>query len=745
MGILANKALFLLMMGCLCVFAAPAHAGVKHILVLFPQDGWAVPAYRMVYNGLKSAFSAQAEHQVNLFSENLDLSIFADENKQLHLAEFLRAKYVRNPIDVIVPVGFPALRFVQHYWESDFPGVPFVYCLLTSNELAQVIRGPDITGVALKLDISGTIGLVRRLHPGFKHMAVVAGTGPIDRSLAALTRQAFEAFREQLEWIDLVGLPLEQLLPRVSQLPPSTAILFLTLQRDGEGKNLISADTQKMVSESANAPLYNFIDSAFGFGSVGGRMVSIESNGRKAGELAIRVLNGEKAGTIEPIVLYDNPLMFDWREMKRWGIKESVLPLGSIIHYKEPSLWSSYKGWIAAVLFFVILQTFFIVNLSLNLSKRKKVEKALARSQANLKRAQDIAQIGSFRFDLRRDEVLWSMGAREIYGISADRKIDYDTFLSIVHPDDRQLVDTHWREALKGKEYDIEHRIMRLDEVRWVREKIDFDFDENNRATGGTGIVHDISRHKKLEMETSTLHKELAHVSRVSVIGELGQSLAHEINQPLAAILTNAEAAIRLLSNETPDAEEVREALGDIVADNKRAQNIIKRIRGLVKKSSQTFSLVDINTVVRVAVKLVEGHARERQVDIFLSLTADSTVIKADSIQLQQVLLNLLVNAMEAMDSVNSGYKSIRVTTERLETGIIRLEISDSGSGIDPQSTKSVFDPFFTTKCNGLGLGLSISRSIVELHGGSIAAASPPGQGTTFTIELPVSEARAFE
>jgi C4-dicarboxylate-specific signal transduction histidine kinase len=299
-------------------------------------------------------------------------------------------------------------------------------------------------------------------------------------------------------------------------------------------------------------------------------------------------------------------------------------------------------------------------------------------------------------------------------------------------------VDTIWQAALKGTPSDIEYRVIVDDKSKWIRAKVEIVFDRSGRPFLVKGIVQEISARKKSEEEAARLRHDLAHVARMSTVGELSQNIAHEVNQPLAAIVVNAEAALRLLEEPEPDIEEVREALGDIVSDQKRASEVVQRIRALVKKDRPVHMQVDLNGLARDAVKVVQGDATARMARILLDLDAGLPPVWGDQVQLQQVVINLLVNALDALDRVASATRLITVKSGCARAGGATLSVSDTGVGIDTETAGRLFEPFFTTKTQGMGLGLSISRSIVEAHGGTIRAAANGDGGATFHVSLPV-------
>jgi two-component system sensor kinase FixL len=242
--------------------------------------------------------------------------------------------------------------------------------------------------------------------------------------------------------------------------------------------------------------------------------------------------------------------------------------------------------------------------------------------------------------------------------------------------------------------------------------------------------------------EAARLRRELTHIGRVSAMGELTASLAHELNQPLSAILNNAEVAQRLLEGEVPDLPEMREILKDIVADDKRAADVIRRLRSLLKKGDLEHIPLDLNSVVDEVAQLVTSDVVIRNVPMSLDLATDLPTVLGDRVQLQQVVLNLVLNGLEAMRDTNGRDPALVIRTRRADAASVTVSVEDAGTGIDPQDIERIFQPLYTTKREGLGMGLAIARTIVDAHGGRLWATNNAGGGATFEFTLPVDRER---
>jgi C4-dicarboxylate-specific signal transduction histidine kinase len=233
------------------------------------------------------------------------------------------------------------------------------------------------------------------------------------------------------------------------------------------------------------------------------------------------------------------------------------------------------------------------------------------------------------------------------------------------------------------------------------------------------------------------LEAELAHLNRVSMLGELAASIAHEVNQPLSGIVSNGSACLRFLARETPNVEEAREAARDIVRDGKRAGAVIARIRALTKRAATPREELDLNDTIREVLALVGDEAKKRNVIIRTQFADDLSPVSGDRVQLQQVGLNLIMNGIEAMSGVDRRPPELVITTRNIDADQVQVTVADSGIGLDPNTMERIFDPFYTTKAGGMGMGLSISRSILQAHGGRLWAMVNEGPGTSFHFTLP--------
>jgi PAS domain S-box-containing protein len=384
------------------------------------------------------------------------------------------------------------------------------------------------------------------------------------------------------------------------------------------------------------------------------------------------------------------------------------------------------------------------VNLDIDDAKRaeqtlQRSEASLAESKTKLEEAQAITHVGYWEWDLVTDSIVWSDEIYRIFGMQPQEcQIDVAVSRKKIHPDDWQFVTRAVQEALAGGvRFDVEARILRpTGEVRIVHSMADVKRDASGRPYLLFGTNQDITDQKRAEQEHEKLRQleaELAHINRVSMLGEMAASLAHEIKQPIAAAITSANTCIEWLAHEPPNLDRARAAATRIDKYGNRAAEIIDRIRSMYKKSPSQRELVDANEIVLEIFTLLRGEAVRYSIEMRTDLATELPKIMADRVQLQQVFMNLSLNAIEAMNE-SGGEVTVR---SQQQDGQLSFSVSDTGPGLPVGSNDQIFSAFFTTKPQGSGMGLAISRTIVEAHGGRLWATANDGRGATFHFTLP--------
>jgi len=577
-----------------------------------------VPAAIIQDRGMRDAFSALKTRNVELFIETMDTLWFERSEIEPEFLSLFRKKYGNRKIDLLIAAGADALDIAQRLREVVLRGVPIVFYNIAEDALRGRAIQPDIAGVVLRFDLPGTLALAMRLQPDAKRIVVVSGTSPYDRNWLRRAREALRAYEGRLEVSYWSGQPLQQLLENLRRLSPDTMVLYLAFSDDGSRHNYSPADVAKWIAAASAAPVYGVLDSYLGQGIVGGVFPSFESHGRLAGQLALRVLSGEKP---ENIAVQSSPLAVanvDWRELRRWGIDGKRLPPGSIVQFRQLTFWEQYQWYIIAALAIMALQAVLITDLLLERARRRRGETDLQRNR-----------------------------------------------------------------------------------------------------------------------------EQLAHVTRVSTMGELAASLAHELNQPLTAILSNAQAAQRFLNAKPADLKEVDEILKDIVTDNKRAGEVIRRMRALVKREELDLAPINIVSVINDVVQLVHSDGILRNIRVELECQDGLPSVRGDRVQLQQVVLNLLINAFDAMKEAIATERNVKVRAQTNGAGTVEVSVRDHGTGLTSDELARIFQPFYTTKREGLGMGLPISRSIIEAHAGRLWAENNADRGATFHFTVLATMAKA--
>jgi PAS domain S-box-containing protein len=375
------------------------------------------------------------------------------------------------------------------------------------------------------------------------------------------------------------------------------------------------------------------------------------------------------------------------------------------------------------------------------LTERRRAEEELRRSEAHLAEGQRISHTGSWSWNVDTGEMFWSQEHFRIFGFDPETaKPSYPMFLERIHPKDRPFVEqTVDRAVLERSDLEMEYRIVLTDgSTKYLHSLGHPVIRKSGHLVEFVGTVMDVTEHKLGEEALRKAQAELAHVTRLTTLGELTTSIAHEVNQPLAAVSLNANACLRWLAGDAPNLTESRQAIDRIIKEANRASEVIGRIRALARKTPPRKDRVDINDVLLEVIALARGELRRNRVELQTQLADGLPPALADRVQLQQVILNLIINGIEAINSVSGGRREMLISSARHEDAGMLVAVRDSGAGLDSANFDQLFNAFYTTKPDGLGMGLAISRSIIEAHGGRLWATANTSSGAIFQFTLPI-------
>ena len=772
--------------------AAAAPASRSSILVLHMT-----PRISPAILGLDQAFRATLNETVaelpTIYAEYLELTEFDDDARlQEQLAAYLGAKYLRIKLDLIAVTSSRALRFVLRHRARIFPGAAVVFAAV-DKEAAGIEPQGDVSGVWLSMDWTGTLEAARRLQPDAERAVVVTGASAIDRVWRASARTQLGRLERPIPITYLDDLPLDAVAQRLAALPPRTVVLLGPFGRDATGQSITPRAAAARLAAASAVPVYTVLDSTLGTGVVGGHVVSFETQGQRQAELAARMLKGERP---PPHGDATNVYRFDARQLRRWGLDAQRLPAGSMVLFDEPSLWQTYRGYLVGGAVLLVLQSWLIAGLLLSRSQRRKAQRALAEQLRFETLVSDVLATLITRpaggVDTQVERTLALIGADlEVDRVLLAERNEVQQAADITHMWEREGVPP-LPPSVRWAEFPWISRRVRAGHVVVATPRHplppEADTDQRSMAALGTrsllaiplmvdGIVVGVlscgtaqpgrewptARIDRMRLLAEVLatalarrraetaasaseerfqrqREELAHALRVNTLGELGASLAHEINQPLAAIVMNARAMRALLAGGPSQAPAAAEALDDIASDAKRAGHIIDRLRALARKEHMPKSGLDLDHLVDEVLALLHQELARKDIRVRRVRAPHPPVISGDPIQLQQIFLNLVMNASEAIGRTEQKGGDVTVATSSPAKGLVDVTIADTGVGGKHLDPERMFERFVSTKPGGLGMGLAISRSIAEAHGGRIYAKANPDCGLTVHVELPLED-----
>ena len=716
------------------VLASPAALAeaTRNVLVIYSY-GRLLPASLDADRALRETFAARPDLLVTVSVEYLDNLRFGGEAYERTFLAYLRDKYALQPPEILMVGADEAFDFVLRNRAEMFPQIPVVHMAISQDLLrSRPPLPPDVIGTPLGYDIAGTVAQAVRWHPKARRLVVVTGTTKWDRAWEERVRAIAADLPPTLSIEFLSGLPADELQRRLRRLQPDSIVFTPGFHRDGRGREFTPREAARLIAAASPVPVYGNYFSFLDVGVVGGRMVDYEAVGREGAQAAIALLDGADPSSIRQASAMPAPLQVDWRQLQRWGIDDAAVPAGTIVHHREPSLWEAYRALVIVGIAVISIQTALILALLFERRRRRRTLAELARSDQLIRLAAQAANLSA-----------WLLDAKPPAGTAGkDRPVamrgplvDFSETLARISPLDRPKVDAALREALDSTgEFDVEYRVQNPDgTLGWqaARGRADHAY-----APRLLGVAIDITQRKRVEAQAEEDRVALYHMTRVSLLGQLSASIAHQLNQPLASIMANAEAARTMLGREPLDLDELRAICDDIAAEDQRAAQVIRRLGVLFKRGDAVLESLDVNEFCRETFEFTRSVLTTRHVTFSTQFEPDLPPVLGDRVQLQQLLLNLLVNAADAMADVPEEHRHVTVSTS-LKDANVKICVTDRGPGVPAEDREKVFEPFWSSRPGGMGMGLAVCRSIVEAHHGRITVADAEGGGAVFCVLLP--------
>jgi signal transduction histidine kinase len=600
--------------GLMPASALADHTPQRSVLVL-DQSDISGPLFHRIFEGMLDVFNSSPDNPVTVYFESLDFSRFTGSAYEESLQRHFSIKYRDKGIGIVMPVGDASLKFLMEHRADLWPDSAVVFSQVNEATVEKLKPAPNVTGITMRFRLADMVKAARAVVPGLEGVALVGDAWESQVAYRHWKDEVPDA-TEGLEIIDLINLPMRELLKRVATLPGRSAIIYSAIYSDGKGNFYPPVRALDLLSSAANRPIIISVDTYLRHGGVGGFVMVPKLLGQAAAAMALKILNGQNVENI-PVGVGDvvRPI-FDWRQMQRWGVDKANLPPGSEIRFKDPAIWDQYRWQLIAIFGVLLFQSALLVGL---------------------------------------------------------------------------IVERHRRHAA--------------------------------------------------EEETRQRIRQVIHLNRTATAGALSASVAHELNQPLGAILNYAETAAILLSQNAVNVPQLKEIIADIRRDDQRASEIIKHLRGLLKQKSEVDSQTfDLNEAINVATRILEPEAIKRGIALDTVENPNCFPVRADRVQLQQVILNLLTNGMDAVSSSPTSRRRLLIQAIPSGDSEVEVVVSDLGPGIPKDGLNRIFETFYTTKSNGTGLGLSIARTIIEAHGGRIWAENREGGGAVLRFTIPLAQ-----
>ncbi len=752
-----SLALALLVLSTWLVFSASSFASepgkTKRVLILYSfKYGLSANVHmdgnKVTGDAIQATMEEEIADGIGFQSERMDVSTLPENRYFEELRDTYRKKYDGQPIDLIIAVNFRALKFLINHGEEIWPNTPILFCGLEKGRREQLKRlRPNITGLFVDARFGDMIDTIFKIHPNTQQVTVIVGTSETERFIEARVRQAYREYVGRVDFTSLSNFGFDAILSRVADLPPNSIVLFLTLLQVGEGKS-VPENALHLISRMSNVPVYGLFDVYVGHGIVGGSLYSVEHRGTMIGKMGVRILAGEKPRDIPIETRQKHFNLYDWRQLKRWGIAESDLPQGSIVRYREQSFYELYYRYIWGVVALIVLETFLVSFLLINRVRRHRAERELQRThhkleETNIGLKHEITERKQTEIELHESEeryralvdklpasilviqdghfIFSNPAGLQLLGFSGLKDFVGRPALEIVSPEFRESMIQRMKSLAQGKNNPaVEIELLKTDGTIVPVESTSVSIQIGGKPTGLI-ICNDITQRKQAEMALLKSQEDFRNLAGklLSVQEAERRRLAREMHDDLAqrlAVLAIDIGKIERYFENTANPvfetlQSVRERLvnlsGDIHAISRQLHPSILEDLGLVDAIKSECSIFTKR----------EGIAVDYQVEnVPLRITKDV------GISIYRIVQEGLRNVAK-----HAGTTQLQVLLTGMDDSIY-LTIKDQGVGFDLKEAEKK-----------LGLGLVSMQERVRLIQGNISIESRPGKGTVINVQAPVA------
>lgn len=666
----------------------------------------------------RTELARQSPRPIDFYEVALESARFRETLHEGPLVDYLRALFAGRRLDLVVPIGGPAVRFAQQRRASLFPATPMLLAGTDQRHLDPATLTTNDAAVTVRYDLAQMMETVLQVLPQTTNVAVVVGRSAIEQFWLGELRHAFLPFTNRVRFDWFHELPFTTMLERVAVLPPCSAIFFALLAVDADGVPHLEERALTRLHDAANAPIFGLHDVQLGRGIVGGPLMGVEALSQRTARVAVSILAGENPSRIQVPPQEPGPPQFDWRELRRWAISEARLPAGSVLHFRQPTVWELYRGRILAILALCLIEAVLILLLAANLVKRRRAERALRDSEERLSLATGAGDIGVWVWDRTRNQIWATPNWRQMFGFAPDDPIPFESVIQRIHPDDRAIVERAVQRAIEQRtDYAGEYRVMLPDgALRWIGVRGRLDSRAEARLARMLGASVDITERRRAEEAARDLSGRLIRAQEEER-ARLARELHDDITQRLARLAIDVGRCEQGTS-EQPLAETMRAVRAGLVRLSEDVHALSYRLHPSV--------LEDLGLVEALKAE-GERLARQESLRVNLQLREVPKPVPHDA------ALCLFRVAQEALRNVarHAQARTVEVSLRSLDGGL-QLAVQDDGRGFDPAVQRP-----------RPSLGLASMRERVHLLGGELDIDTVPGRGTTIVAWVPGGEGKA--